>query len=360
MKKSILFLISSSCFLYVKAQFTIQPVLPLAGIIQKSNLWNVAVINTSTTTIDCRLELILRNRINGLEVLTATTANIQVQAGAKQLNVSQLQPIQYNNVVNNINVRTDDLLPIGDYTACYRLTGDKNILAEECISFDIEPLSPPTLITPVDASQLINNPTQLTWLPPSPFNLFNKLSYEINIVELLVGQKPAEAIQQNIPFYSASNIPTNQFSLMGLGLPFEKGKMYAWQVQARDDYNYAGKSEIWTFSLDTNEITNMIVNVIPFVKLKNFNPDKTIVPNGILKFSYINETDEKQINMIIRNLSNHKEKMKSFKIGLQPGENLITLNVLKKLDLEYENLYQLELVNNRKENWKIIFEIKKY
>ncbi|MFC4262081.1 hypothetical protein ACFOWM_04270 [Ferruginibacter yonginensis] len=350
MKKSILFLIFSSWFLYVKSQFTIQPVLPLAGIIQKSNLWNVAIINTSTTTIECRLELILRNRINGLEVLTATTANIQLQAGAKQFNVSQLQPIQYNNVVNNINVRTDELLPIGDYTACYRLTGDKNILAEECISFDIEPLSPPILITPVDASQLINSPTQLTWLPPSPFNLFNRLSYEINIVELLVGQKPVEAVQQNIPFYSASNIPTNQLSLMGLGLPFEKEKTYAWQVQARDDYNYAGKSDVFVFTIHEEKKENHLVNGY-YLQISDEQKGTYGIVGDTLHIKYFsNYTDYDATILFIDEKGN---TIKSLQQKITQGDNYLDFSLSKKFKANH--IYSINIVDKNKQSHTLTF-----
>lgn len=176
MKKYLLLFFISSMLNNVFAQISIQPILPLAGIIQKNNLWNIAVINTSNESFECRLELILRDRASGLEFLTATTGQFQIGIGAKQLNASQLMPLQYNYIGTNSSTRTDEFIPIGDYTACYRLTSGKTTIAEECISFDVEPLSPPMLVIPGDSSILQTAPSQFTWMPPAPMNLFNRLS----------------------------------------------------------------------------------------------------------------------------------------------------------------------------------------
>ena len=54
---------------FVKAQITLQPNVPAVGLIQKNQLWNVLVINSSNTTyFDCRLNLVLRDRLTGQEI----------------------------------------------------------------------------------------------------------------------------------------------------------------------------------------------------------------------------------------------------------------------------------------------------
>jgi hypothetical protein len=215
MKKYLLLLFSSATLQQVTAQLSIQPILPLAGIVQKNNLWNIAVVNTSTVNYDCRIEFTLRDRTSGLEVLTATTNQFQVAAGAKQLSASLLAPLQYNYISTTAN-RRDDFIPIGNYIACYRLTANgKTTLAEECVAFDVEPLSPPMLITPADGSILETPPSQFSWIPPAPMNLFSQLDYEVVIAEIHEGQKPEEAILQNLPFYTEPNISTNNLTYKG-------------------------------------------------------------------------------------------------------------------------------------------------
>lgn len=359
MKKYLLLWIFALCAVITFAQVSIQPVLPLSGIIQKNNLWNVAVINTSANSFDCRLELTLRDRTNGLEVLTATTGQFRITGGAKQLNAANLAPLQYNYASPVISVRTDDLVPVGDYIACYRLSSAKDILAEECASFDVAPLSPPMLINPADSAVLEVQPSQFTWIPPAPFNLFSRLQYECIITEIFPGQKAEEAMQRNLPFYTEPNIPVNNLAYKGMATSFEKDKWYAWQVIAKDDNNYAAKSEVWVFKVGEKSPAQMIVEASPFIQMKKNSPEKGIAPNGILKLSYLNETTDSTATITIADLGANG-KSKSFTVALQPGENLLSYNVQKKLHLEEGRVYQAEIVNSRNEKWLLQFEIYTY
>jgi hypothetical protein len=239
------------------AQITIQPAIPAVGLIQKNQLWNVMIINSSNKQYDCRLELVLRDRSNGQEVMTATTGLFTIAAGAKQLNAAVVNPVQYNYILPAINNKLQGLVPAGAYTACYALlsVAAKEVhLAEECIPFDAEPLSPPMLIFPGDSALLQNAPTQLSWIPPTPDGMFDRLRYEIIITEIMEGQKAGEAIQENIPFYSDATLYNTMLNYPGSAVSFEKNKWYAWQVVAKDDRNYAGKSEVWVFKINKDSI----------------------------------------------------------------------------------------------------------
>jgi hypothetical protein len=361
MKKYFLLLLFVGAINSLLAQISIQPVLPLAGMVQKNNLWNIAITNTSNGNYDCRIELTLRDRLSGQEVLTATTGQFQVTTGAKQLNSTLLMPLQYNYISTNTN-RVDDFIPIGNYIACYRLTTLlKGPLAEECVAFDVEPLSPPMLISPADSSALEVAPTQFSWIPPAPMNLFSRLDYEVVIAEIRPGQKATEAIQENLPFYTEPNIPINNLTYKGTANNFEKDKWYAWQVVAKDDRSYAGKSEVWVFSVHNDPIEKMIVEQAPFIKMKKSIPEKGIAPNGILKLSYINETTDSTAKIMIVDLSMQGEKKNhEFTVPLKTGENLIEYNLKKKFHLETGRVYEAQIINSRNEIWVMQFEIYQY
>lgn len=270
MKKIILLVCLQMSFLVILAQYSLQPMLPTKGMLQKSGLWNILVMNNSQNSITGRLELILRNRSTGMEVITATSNQISIEKGAKQLNSTLLAPIQYNFLNEGFIKQNQDLIPIGNYTACYRFTSptEKNItLIEECVQFDVEPLSPPMLATPVNNVELAIQPTQFSWSPPTPIGLFNQLKYDVVIVEVLPEQKPEEAIQQNVPIYTENNTPNNFINYKGSKLNFQKDKLYAWQVVAKDNSEYAAKSEVWCFkigeekkSIKTDEKVYVLLN----------------------------------------------------------------------------------------------------
>ncbi|MBS1512425.1 MAG: hypothetical protein JST86_16385 [Bacteroidetes bacterium] len=236
----------------VLAQVTLQPNLPVAGMIQKSQLWNIMTVNNSNKQYECVLDMVLRDRNTGTELMTAATSMFTLSPGARQLSTNVLNPIQYNYILTGFSTKLQDLLPAGNYTVCYSLsvfTNKTERLAEECVQFDAEPLSPPMLIFPADSSVLESNPQQLTWTAPMPEAMFDQLQYDIVIAEVQEGQKADEAIQQNLAFYSDGAVYNNVLNYSSAYPAFSKDKWYAWQVVAHDGRNYAGKSEVWVFKV---------------------------------------------------------------------------------------------------------------
>ncbi|MEO8763047.1 MAG: hypothetical protein ABI416_02115 [Ginsengibacter sp.] len=345
------------------AQVTIQPNVPTVGIIQKNQLWNLSVINGSATTFDgCQIHLILRDRQTGQEIFTATTPQFTVAPGAKQLNVNSLTPIQYNYLAGGSGNSFQDLIQVGMYTACYSLSGflgKETDIAEECIQFDAEPLSPPMLITPSDSSELETSPSQFSWTSPTPSAMFDRLNYDVLITEIQDGQKPGEAIENNIPFYSQGNLLNTLLNYPGSVTEFAKDKWFAWQVVARDNREYAGKSEVWVFKITSPGIKSLVENA-PFIKMKKDRPEKGIAPNGILKLSYINETTDNLAEVSIVDLSNQSKPASHFTAALKPGENLIEYNLNPKFHPQEGKVYQAQIINSRKEKWVTQFEIRRY
>jgi hypothetical protein len=328
----------------VYAQVTIQPNVPAVGIIQKNQLWNVLIVNSSNNAyFECRLNLLLRDRATGQEIFTATTTFFNIDAGAKQLNVNTLNPIQYNYLSGVANNNLQGLIATGSYTACYSLTSKLLNIAEECIPFDIEPLSPPMLIFPADSSILDIAPTQFSWTAPTPAEMFDRLHYEILVTEIQDGQKANEAIQQNIPFYSDGNLFNNVQNYPTSAPAFEKNKWYAWQIVARDDKTYAGKSEVWVFKIQNenkiNTTSESFAEVKPFYTAKKYYFTKTI------NFSFNNPYKIQEIKYSITEVSS-KSKLKHLpKIEMTEGLNQVSLDITKIRGLEKNKEYVIEIEN---------------
>lgn len=362
MKKYFFTILLSFSSILVIGQLSLQATLPTSGLIQKSQLWNVLVINTSASSYQCKLSLLLKDRYTGQDVLTASSGEFMIEKGAKQLNINALSPIQYNYVSSATDTRLEGLIPVGSYTACYTLSlvSGKGDLATDCFEFDAEPLTPTMLTFPVDSSKLDNNPTQFVWTPPTPTGMFNRLHYQILVTEIHEGQKAEEAIQQNLPFYSEGNVFTNLLNYPPSSPAFEKDKWYAWQVVARDDNNYSGKSETWVFSIPNSKIAETIVEQAPFLKMGKGREEKGIAPNGILKLSYLNETADSTGRIKIINLSDHAEAGRLITISLKPGENLIEYDLNKIMKVQEGKIYEALIINSRKEGWSVQFEIRSY
>lgn len=340
------------------AQVTIQPGLPAVGMMQKDQLWNVLVINGTNGSLKCRLDVMLRDRTTGNECLSGTSVFFDVASGARQLNVNVLGPVQYNYFNAGFNNKIQGLIPAGNYTACYilyaNIAGKVEPQAEECVSFDIEPLSPPMLSFPADSSVLDVAPNQFSWLPPTPVAMFDKLRYEILIVEINAGQQPAEALQENLPVYSEAFLYSNALNYPASSAAFQKNKWYAWQVVAKDDNNYAVKSEVWVFKVMNGSIQK-IIDEAPFIKISKENTEVSIVHEGVLKIEYFNQPGDKKIDFKVYKASERGKNVEAITLStdVKPGQNFIKYDLKSKLKLEENEVYEVEITNSRGEQWFI-------
>lgn len=364
--KKVLAMLLGSCISSAAiGQVQIQTTLPLTGLVQKNQLWNLVVVNSSATALDGRIEMVLTDRLTSQELMTATTAEFRINRGSQALNAGKLAPVQYNYIGSSPDAGFNSLLPAGAYTICYSFvrnpnTDKREMLAEECGSFDVEPLSPPLLNFPADSALLDVSPTQFSWLPPTPAAMLRNLRYEVLFTEVQPSQRPAEAIEENLPLYSGM-IPQNNFMTYPAAAPaFEKDRWYAWQVVARDDNAYAGKSEVWVFQVRSPEKKQNEVNTVPYVQLQRNGGEKTIAPDGILRFFYVNQVGDEQVNCTILDMSNRTDEAgKQFSLVLQRGQNYIQKDISRYLQVADGHVYKLLLENSAGEKWYILFETKK-
>jgi hypothetical protein len=341
------------------AQITMQPLLPQVGFFQKSQLWNVLVVNGSSGTLNCYLTLSLQDRQSGAEVLSATSTNFSLNKEAKQLNVATLTPIQYS-YFSFTGDKGDDFLPAGSYTACFKLLGyGENAieLAEACVPFDVEPLSPPMLIMPADSSILQLQPAQFTWQPPAPLAMFQQLHYELLIAEILPGQRPEEAIELNAPFYTDLNIQGNVVNYTGAYPSFEKDKWYAWQVVARDGESYGAKTEVWDFSINAPDIPVLRPVNGNYIELKNNREGSAgvnTITNNVLGIKYY--CFEKNHSVTVRFIGPDGEKVKEIMEPITYGDNFLGY----KLDNNFKKgtVYSVEITDDKK-NKRVAFFIMK-
>ena len=362
MKKIQILISSACCFLFINmyAQVHIQPSLPTVGLVQKSQLWNLLLINGTTQPLSGRLELILRDRQTGTEMLSATTTIFTLSKGSVQVSTNLLNPIQYNYTGIDPNSSVNNLLPVGTYTACYSFVkqyADKQEqMGEECVSFDVEPLSPPMLMSPADSSNMDIQPGQFTWLPPMPVEMSKHLSYDILITEIKPGQKANEALQENLPFYNSSDLKNNFLSYPATLPSFEKDKWYAWQVIAKDEMNYAAKTETWTFSIRSQTPPKIEAANISYILLKpnddhggiNFITERNL---NIKYYSF-----DKEHEALIRFLNSTGQVLQEVKQNISYGDNFLALKLTN--NFFQGQLYTIEITDEQNIKHTALFTIK--
>jgi len=246
-------LILFGCATAGQAQVSMTLQVPPGGVLLKKQLWAMALVYTGNTPIYTRVSLLLTDASGSQPLLTAATPSFLLSRGAKQITAADVSPIQYQYLSPAITDRDPEgFLPVGAYQACYTvLAGDEQSspLAEDCVQFEVEPLSPPMLNTPADEDTLPTTLPQFTWLPPSPLNLFSNLSYRFNLVEVRPGQNPSDALQENLPVYTNRNVTDIYMNYPASALSLDTAKQYAWQVVAQNNLQPAAQSEVWTFRL---------------------------------------------------------------------------------------------------------------
>lgn len=346
-----------------QAQLIIRPAVPRLGIIQKSQLWNLLVINTLPGEAEISISLVLQDRQTGYTLMTAQSGNIKLAKGSKQLNEQAVFPVQYRyeTIFNNNNQQA--LLPVGNYLACYSVisTAKQESVAQECVAIDVAPLSPPQLMYPANGSQIVERSPQLSWIPPTPAILFSQLRYDVAVTEVYPGQSPAEAIQRNTPFYVAGSIPQQSIPYPASATSLDTGKVYAWQIIAKNGESYAAKSDVWTFTIRPQTKVEKILAITPFVRMKKEDAELTIAPDGILKFVYFHQAPTSDVSVTIEDISKvNANTLKPFVLKVVAGENYIQESLRKHLKLEAGHVYLATLINSAHEKFILRFEVKDF
>jgi hypothetical protein len=212
MRKILLFSLLLLGVYSAQTQVVLSLQLPPLGLTIKPQLWNLSLINTSAQDLNVRIEMVMTDISNNQRVLTGTSKLIFLPKGIKQLQLSDVMPITYNpgSPGYAVDPSPDGFLPIGVFNICYTaikiLSDDVERLGEECETLEVEPLSPPQLMIPLDEEQIDITRPFFAWIPPSPFNTLNSLLYDWTLVEVQATQSPADALQQNVPILTRQNL----------------------------------------------------------------------------------------------------------------------------------------------------------
>jgi hypothetical protein len=250
-KRSGLLLFSLFEFALVHAQYNITVMLPSGGVYMRSQLWEVTLSNTGTSSPTVVLQMEMTDIQTHQNVLSASTSSFILSPGLKALKTSSIEPIQYSSTNGIADRSSSSLLHAGQYQVCYQLfleaKGSHVLVADDCDQIEVEPLNPPILTSPENDSVVETNNPQFTWVPPAPAAMFTNLNYNLVISEIYEGQSLNEAIQKNLPLQQAQNLQQPFFSYPLQGPQLENGKRYVWQVIAMDQQRFAARSEIWSF-----------------------------------------------------------------------------------------------------------------
>ncbi len=312
------------------AQITLALQVPPVGVLQKTQLWNMALVYAGNNSIDVYVTLTLLDTKNNQPLLRATSRPLVLTKGTKQINATDASPVQYNYMSPIFNVDRDPngFLPVGNFKACYTVfkrddSGEP--LAEDCIPVEVQPLSPPQLNLPADTSVIETAYPQFNWLPPSPLNLFSNLTYDMLVVEVLPGQSAYESIQKNMPVYNISRYKDMVHLYPASGKALDTGRVYAWRVVAKNEDDFVAQSEVWTFRLASHKAVTSAPNGDNYILLKKGNESASgmnIVTNGRIGIKYY--SFDKTHTTTVRFVSADGQLIKQEQSAIVYGDNFLS------------------------------------
>lgn len=357
------FLLLLTCCLLLKisqGQVLITPQIPPSGLIQKSQLWNVVLVNSSGVEQHAQIQMSLSDRNTGQRLMVGSSRMLLISKGATALRESDLGPIQYNYSGNyaNIDRNLGNLLMAGGYVVCYTILsnkGEATAIAEDCVNMDIEPLSPAQLLSPADTVAIETNYPAFNWIPPAPVSMFTGLQYDFLLVEVKEKQSPYDAIQRNAPLYWQQHL-TNPFLVYPSSVnALQPGKKYAWQVVVNNNKAYVQKTEVWSFTVKHDSLAIVIDNMV-YPQLGKGVTAQSYICKGRMNFEYNNEAGDSLVIVHLYDIQNQsKVKVETRRIVMKPGQNFIDFGLNSGL---YKNmqLYLLEIANNRNEYRNLKFK----
>ena len=367
--KKILAIVTGLCFTCcLQAQVLLTLQLPPVGLTIKPQLWGMTMINSSGRPLNVQVQMTMTEISTGRAVLNGASPLFVLPAGVKVMTMRDVSPVAYTaGAGSGIDPSPNGFLPVGTYNICYTVTKWVNDLpeqlADECVTAEVEPISPPQLAQPADSEQVIVTRPLFTWLPPAPYNLFGNLQYDWLLVEVQPTQSGGDAIQQNVPVFQQSNISFTSFQYP-LSMPeLDSNKMYAWRVTAKNNGAPIANSETWTFSLQTNVSNLAAVRGRGYYTPLRPSPDGSFaVCNGVLRYRYRHEINSDKVQITITDLSNaaHKQlALDSTDYPVKYGTNYIDLDLNGNPGLVDRHMYLFGLTNALRQQWYLKFEYRK-
>jgi hypothetical protein len=356
MKMIFISLLLMAGFLSGYSQVMINLQLPPAGLTMKEQLWNLSLVNSGQRPVTVYLEMQLSDASGNQRILTGTTREFLLPVGVKQIRPADVTPINYNvvNPVYAVDAAPNGFLPVGVFTICYTVyTRELHAerIADECETIEVEPLSPPSLLFPADRDSVEQARPQFTWIPPAPMQLFSRLSYELEVVEVMPTQTPTDAIARNIPILVLPNVQQTTVVYPASVKQLDTARTYAWRVKAMNNGRPIANSDTWIFRLaqPAKEPPPEIPRY-DYTKLSGKEEGSFTLSDGHVLFQYLHEFNDTSVNVKLWDLSGSKRlavPLPEQTLSVAYGLNFEELNLTDKADLIASHLYLLELSDSR-------------
>jgi len=293
---------------------------------------------------------------NGAVLLEAKSKTFKITESTYHFsdNITANSPYEYNYLNQEWRrscEKTGNIIPAGNYMVNYVLyetTQGCNwtgiVSFQITIPLNIQYYNSLDLVFPYDNDTIYDSYPLLKWLQLIPE--VSDVEYLLTITELLAGQNKELSMVYNPFLYNEKTINTD-ISYPLFARKLEKGKSYSWQVKAIKDNRIVTESEIWVFTIGSNQ-QDTIIEENPDVFL-TLNPEPipshwVNIKGDYLYFTVKTEFDvNRNVNYAIYSSSSENSIVISGKkspLTIEYGKNLYSLSVA---DLKNNGKYSLHV-----------------
>jgi hypothetical protein len=217
------------------------------------------------------------------------------------------------------------------------------------------------LISPIDSEKVEIPRPVFTWAPPMPGNLFGRLFYDWELVEVQGLQTGPEAIQQNVPLLYRSNIQGTTFAYPLSAPTLDSTKTYAWRVVAKNNNAPVATSEVWNFTLLRTPADVKAPNGAGYARLSLENNDALIICHGQLSYAFLSEKNVHSATIAVYDITGGIHRSVSLDVdtcALRFGNNLNRLDLRTTTGMASGHFYQFELTDADNRRWYLKFQYK--
>lgn len=274
--KIIIFLLLAKSIAFSQVQVILKQ--PPLNQLHVEDLWKITIINQTKTAYSIYIIGVATEFQQG-EVIRATSGVFSLPVGVKVVSSGEVGNVDIhykNSEIKNL-IKSTGSVPSGSYTICIDVYNsmDNSIIGSMCINQEVNNLSKPILLSPLNASVESEEFPVFNWFPPSPIRAGQNVTYTLSIVEMLPRQTSLDAMLSNPAWYDETRINTTITQYSPASRRFENRKKYAWKVKAYINGLYVNESEVQEFTfIDMNISEKSDFNV----KTKK-NEDKKIKHN---------------------------------------------------------------------------------
>lgn len=316
------------------------------------------IVNSGVATrVDIKVSLLQNQK----EIYVSNYLNYTCQTG----NNSFLNIIPTNEKFLSLNsfAAMHGELSSGEYELCISV---KDITTSEeinqnCFDITVSTLNPPFLIYPTDLSTInILNPT-LIWSPPLGSKRNENFTYDLKLVEQLNNQQSIDAINQNFAILKLSNLNSTQLIYPFNAQKLVNGKSYSWQVVARNSNGYVANTEIWTFTVKEDSLSDeKVVFFEGYILAKKAGIEGEINLKDEMKIYFEESYQLNNLTFEVLNASMQLITKIDNESIVELGKNRFLINLKNISQLQNKKTYFLKAVNkNNQESYLIKYKLYK-